>query len=222
MKFTYPEIETVFETDCDKVNTLIIENQNLFTALQTDIYDQISGLDGKSVLSENDKLLNFGKSSEILVQFVPFRLNTKSLQTKVSSAFEKTAANEDYFAVTNKILGDIEAYLYNVSQNLNCDLNFPKVNISSLVKAVGFEFSEDYDSLGEKIIDYFELVTEFDRKKLFFTVNLRSYLNGKESELFLETVLKHGYNVIMFEAFEHKLLTNEKRVIIDSSLCEIK
>lgn len=222
MKFVHPEIETVFDTDCDRVNTLIIENQQLFTKLQMDLYEQISGLDGKAVLSDNGKMLGFSGFSELLNQFVPFKLNIKTIQAKVIASFEKLAVNEEYYRLTEEVLKNIEIYLYNVSQSLNCDLNFTKLNISSLTKLAGFEFNEDYNLLGEKIIDYFELVTEFDRKKLFFTVNLRSYLKDEESEMFMDTVLKHGYDLIMIEASEHQLLKKEKRVIIDASLCEIK
>ena len=90
-----------------------------------------------------------------------------------------------------------------------------------LIKAVSPSFREEYDSLGEKLIDYFELVTEFDRKKLFITLNLRSFITDNDMQKFIDTVLSHEYNVIMIESSERRLLDKEKRYIIDSSLCEI-
>ena len=66
-----------------------------------------------------------------------------------------------------------------------------------------------------------ELVTEFERKKLFVLYNLRSLISDKEAELFLDTVLRHGYNVIMLDSSEHTRLPHEQRYIVDRSLCEI-
>ena len=43
MKFTHPAINRVFDTDTDKVNSLIIENQQLFSDVIKDIRNQIDG-----------------------------------------------------------------------------------------------------------------------------------------------------------------------------------
>ena len=221
MKFVYPEINHAFDTNIDKVNSLVIENQQLFSEIIADIRNQIDGFDGKGVLSENDKIITFQKNAELLVQFIPFDLNQKTLVSKASSALEQIAVSGEYFQETAEILSKIEAYLLEISSNLSCDCNFSKISAGSIIKASGFEFKEDYDNLCEKIIDYFELVTEFDRKKLFFTINLRSYVSDKEMELFIETVIQHGYNLLMIESGEHPLLKSEQRYIIDSALCEI-
>lgn len=221
MKFVYPDINHVFDTEIGKVNSLVIENQKLFFEVIIDISTQIEGFDGKSVLSEENKILTFSKNADLLTQFVPFDLNRKTLVNKAASALEQVAVSGEYFQKTAEILSQLEAYLFEISANFSCDINFSKISAASIIKASGFEFKSDYDTLCEKIIDYFELVTEFDRKKLFFTINLRSYVNDKEMELFIETVIQHGYNLLMIESGEHTLLTSEQRYIIDSALCEI-
>lgn len=222
MKFVYPEIDFVFDTDSDKINTVIVENQHFLFKLLSELHSQISGFDGQCVLSDNGKTLDFSKSSELITEFIPFELNKKTLISKVCSAFEKEAMLDENFIAVNEMLAQIESNLIDLSQSFNCDINFSKVNFSSLIKSAGIEFNEDYDSLGEKVIDYFELVSEFDRKKLFFTFNLRSFLSDIEAEMFLDTIIKHGYNLIMIESSAHKSLHNEQRFIVDSSLCEIK
>ena len=221
MKFVCPDINHVFDTEIGKVNSLIIENQKLFFEVITDISSQIEGFDVKSVMSEENKILTFSKNADLLTQFIPFDLNRKTLVNKAVSALEQVAVSGEYFQKTAEILSQLEAYLFEISANFSCDISFSKISAASIIKASGFEFKNDYDTLCEKIIDYFELVTEFDRKKLFFTVNLRSYVNDKEIELFIETVLQHGYNLLMIESGEHPLLTSEQRYIIDSALCEI-
>lgn len=61
MKIVNPKINYVFDTDTDKINTLVIENQRLMLDLLTDIEQQLSGYDGKTVLSDNNKILSISK-----------------------------------------------------------------------------------------------------------------------------------------------------------------
>ena len=66
-----------------------------------------------------------------------------------------------------------------------------------------------------------ELVREFDRDRLFVTVNMRSYIDDPEIELLMKTVLDHGYHLIMVENKEYERLQYEERWIVDKDLCEI-
>ena len=70
------------------------------------------------------------------------------------------------------------------------------------------------------LLDYMELVREFDHDKLFITVNLRSYYNDETILKFMETVLAHDYKVFMIENKDYPVLAKEKRRIVDEDLCE--
>ena len=88
------------------------------------------------------------------------------------------------------------------------------------MKAVGLAVRDEYGSQLEKLVDYMELVREFDRDKLFFTVNLRSFFTDEECGLFMETVAGHGFHVIMLESMDRPKLKLERRITIDTDLCE--
>ena len=109
----------------------------------------------------------------------------------------------------------------NLAFDLSGNIIFSKVDADSILKGVGVTFADDYTSLGEKLIDYFELVTEYDKVKLYLLINLRSYISDDEAENFIETVISRGYQVLMIESGEHPLLKCEKRYIVDANLCEI-
>ena len=51
--------------------------------------------------------------------------------------------------------------------------------------------------------------------------DMRSFVADDEMELFGRTVVGHGYHVLGIESREHPLLSAEKRVIVDTDLCEI-
>lgn len=221
MKFVYPEIDKVFKIVNDYVNTLVIENQGLFCRIIEDLQNQINGIDGKSVLSVDDKILPINKNMEIFSQFIPFDINRKNLVTKICSAIENKAVSEELYYETSEIINGIEKYLIKLSFEIDCNLNFEKLGIASLVKASGLEIADDYDSLGEKIVDLMELIEKFDRKKLFVIINLRSYLSDEETARFIDTVLRHRLSVFMIESNDRPLLPRESRFIVDENLCEI-
>lgn len=221
MKFVYPEISKVFDTDIGKVNTIVIENQTLLFSLLSDIYGQIEGNDGKSVLSDNKGILPMSKSAELLTNFIPFELSKKTLISKISASIEKKAVYGDMYLETMELMSLIERYLNKLTFDLACNPVFQKINVNSLIKASGFELNEDYDSLGEKLLDYFALVREFDHDKLFITLNLRSFLSDSETQLFIDDILRRDINLIMIESSEREAVSGENRLLVDSDLCEI-
>lgn len=220
MMLSHPQMDAVIDFSMDKVNTLIIENPDFLREFLRDIVNQINGYSGKAILSQNDKPIDFSRNAEVIDRFFPFEINQKQLISKIVSRMESVALNEENYLQTAKLMGELEQYLLEMSSDLPCEVVCSKINIGSVLHAAGIEIPDDYENDLEKIIDYMELVREFDRRKLFVTVNLRSYYSDDFVEIFLETILSHEYNVLMIESISRKRLLNEQRITIDSDLCE--
>ena len=220
MTFCHPEISGVFDTSIRSVNTLVIENQGLFFRLITDISEQIDGYERDSVMSDGDKILPFSKRAELLSTFVPFEMNRKTLINRIVSAAEKTAVNSENYMKTMQMMTNIENYIADILSEFDCSLNYPKISPASVIKAAGIEIADNGESLCEKVIDYMSLVREFDCEKLFITVNMRSYVSDGDMELFMKTALDHEYNILMVENRDYRRLPYEKRLTVDSDLCE--
>ena len=221
MKFTHPQIDRAFDTCCGKVNSIVVENQHFLSELLCDVASQLQGFDGQWIVSENETMLSFNRAVELLDVFVPFELNRKPLITKLCAVLERYAVLPEIYEKTGEIVTCINEYLDTLAFELPNDIVFTKVNIGSVIKGACPEFRDDYDSIGEKVIDYFELVRQLDRDKLFITLNLRSFIDDEEAERFMETVLNHGYHVIMLESSDRARLPSECRLVIDADLCEI-
>lgn len=67
MKIFFSEIDYLFDTECGKINTVIIENPKLLCSVLSDIAEQLSGNDGKSVLSKGDKILQQTFESSVVL-----------------------------------------------------------------------------------------------------------------------------------------------------------
>lgn len=220
MKYAYPEIEGYFDFDTRKLHTLVIENPRLFREILEDFRLQCAGEEGKGVLSVGDSPVEMASHLEVLDSFVPFDLNKRSLLSKLTASLEREAVGGEHYERTMQFLRDAEVFLDEIAFSLPCEVSFSKLSVGSLLKAASPEIPNE-GSLCEKVLDYFELVRELDREKLFVTVNFRSYISDGEFSLFAEAVLSHEYKLLMLEGFSKEKLPLEERLTIDEDLCEI-
>lgn len=221
MNFVYPDINFVFNTTEKGVHTLVIENQSMFQAVITDIYGQVQGNDGKSVVSVENKPLPFAKHCEILSQFIPFSLNKRSLVTKITQLLTARAVADEHFVEMAELLAKVETIMYDLAFDLALDIEFHSITAEALIKATGVSLKEEYESLAEKVIDYMEIVNTLERRKLYILVNFRSYVSDEEMIYFIDTVLRRELNVLIIESTERSILKGELRYLVDESLCEI-
>ena len=159
------------------------------------------------------------KNVEMISQFIPFDMNQKSLLTKIMGEMQKHAVNEEHFLQTTALLTEWEKYLLDLSMEMTGSINFSKINAESLIKSSGVELDNSYESLGEKLLDYFELVEVYERKKLFILVNLRSYLSETEMAQFVKSVIAHQYEILLVDAVDFPVLKGEQRHIVDADQC---
>lgn len=220
MILAHPQMDTVLEFDGSHVNTLVVEHPDFYRSLICDLYGQLQGEEGKLILSEKGKTLPVSKWVELVDNCIHFELNRKSLLTKVCSAMERTAVSESFFLKTSELLCALEYYVDELAFELPGDIVCEKCSVAGILKGIGVSIRDDYDDPLERLIDFMELVREFDRDKLFVLVGLRGFFVDQQVEAFLKTVLDHGYRVLLLDCVSREKLSREKRLTIDNDLCE--
>lgn len=164
--------------------------------------------------------LSFSKAAEYIDCFNGFSINRKTLLNKLTAALEQKANEEEHYLKTAELLSGIEAYIDELAGDIFVGIECAKVNVNALLKMAGISVCDDYDEPLERILDYMELVREYDRERLFVFVNMRSYFEDDELNRFFETVLSKELSVFLIDAFEGELLPHENRLVIDADLCE--
>lgn len=221
MKFSYPEIETVFFFEDGRFPSLIIENPCLFYRIVDDLCNQVCGEEGQGVLSENDELLPIAGNLDLLTSFFPFEINRKNLLNKVISKLEKYSSTLDFYERSQSILSQIEKFIYDLAYENDFELEFPRLSIGSLLKSSGIRLKEDYPSLVEKLLVYMDLMVSNGLSSIFVFVNLRSFTDDDTIELFTDSCCRKGYNIFLIDNREYTKLSRENRTVVDSDLCEI-
>ena len=220
MILAHPQMDTVLAFDGAYVNTLVVENPDFYRHLLCDLYGQLQNDEGKLVLSDKGKTLAVSKWVELVDNCIHFELNRKSLLTKICTVMERTAVSEGFFLKTSELLCALERYVDELAYELPGDIVCEKCSVAGLLKGIGISLRDDYEDPLERLLDFMELVREFDRDKLFVLVGLRSFFADDRTELFLKSVLDHGYRVLLLDSVAREKLNHEKRLTIDIDLCE--
>lgn len=220
MKLVYNNMGHILRFGEGYVNELIIENKKMFFGIVDSMHCQTDGLHGDCVLSVSDRPVEFSKYSDLTVQFAPFQINRKSLLTKLYAALEKNAQTPEIYSKTGELLGKLERFILELSEELPFEINCHKLAIGPIIRALAPEIEENDKSSIERVFAYMELVRELDRDKLFIMVNMRSYFSDEEMERFTESVSLHDFKVLLLESHESPKLKCTKRFVVDADLCE--
>lgn len=221
-RFAHPEYHTILEFAEDYVNTVVIENPMEFRAIVSDIYAQIDGHNGRLVLSCDYEPLSLGKNADVVGQFVPFEINSKTLQTKICNAMECVAVDETHFLQTQELVGAVRDHLNKLLFEYPFSFDYEKLSISAIIKASGVRISTEDASPIEQVLCYIRALREFDKDRVVILINMRSYYSSNEMQCFLDEVLLKKYEVLLLDNKDYPMLKGEHRLIIDEDLCEIE
>ena len=149
-------------------------------------------------------------------------MNRKELISKLYAHLKKCSVNEDMFIRTNEMLSATERYISELAQYAEGEFVTDEIcDVTPLLKMFGLKFVDSYDTLEEKLLEFFLAMTEYAGKTVFICVNLRSCLSLRKAEKLFESVIEHGISLLCIESSDKGKTRFEKRVVIDDDLCVI-
>lgn len=220
MRIACPYFDSLIDINEGVPFHLIIENQPLFRRFVEDIHSQLSGGNGDTILSVGNTPVAMNKYADILENFAPFDINSKTMLSGISAAIEKVAVDENHYMETSQLIAEMEKYISELSFSLSVAIECRKLNIGTIIKAAAVAIADDFDNVIEKIISYMSLILDLGGQKLFMTLNMRSYFSDEEIEEFIGEIKRKQLCVLMLENCARKKITGTEQLIIDSDLCE--
>ncbi len=220
MKLVHLDLESQFEFD-EKINVLCVENATQFRKFLEDFHCQIDGFNGKFVLSENERNIDFSKSVVVITDYFSLDFSEKKLQNKLYLLLQSIC--EEKFKVD---FAKFNEKFYRIFNKLNSESPFElecavDPSISAMLKCFGVSFSCENSSFIEKLCKYVEILFNLLSLKLIVFVNLKSYLSKDEIKLVYQFFLYNNINVFLLESNFQEKSEQEFCVIVDNDLCEI-
>lgn len=219
MKLAYPEWTTVLEWDALHPGSLVIEHPQSYLRIVSDLTAQEEG-EGELVFSEKGQILSLKKSALLIRDLWSVDVNQKKLLNGVLGELKKLA-REEYEADVQKLLFDMSALLTSLSQDTMLPLIWEEQpDIISLLKAMDVRL-ESSDSPFDRLLDYVNLAQLYLHTRLVILVGVRAFLTGEEFEALCRDFSSRELQVLFVDGSSYPMLANEKRLLIDSDLCEL-
>lgn len=211
-----------FELKSEVINTLLIENRELFISFIKQLHIEMSTEEGKIILQDELKELSFKKYAELIID--PFTIdpnNAKNLKKLYERIIESSSNDEIYEKriVFENILKD---YLEEIVFLSDYELIYDSLDYQSIFKAVNLHIDTEVNNLTSMIIDYMRISSDLSGTKLFIFVNLDSFLTDADLIELQNFICYNNITVFCLQnQLKRELIKNENLRIIDEDLCEI-
>lgn len=221
MKLAHPLLNHPIDWENGYINTFVIENPKMYRDFLNELTEQINGMDGRFVLSQNE-IIDISKNAELI--YNPIQINiedNKKILSGILKEFTEIAIN-DFYDKTVELYCKINETISDLIFSSGQDLVYDDINdISQILKLYNIRPDTENLNLAEKILLYMELCEKYLKKKLFIFVNLHGYFSAEERELLFKDISYRCYNVLIVERYDVKSSPQELKRIIDMDLCEI-
>lgn len=222
MKLVYPGIETHIILEKGKPTFLILENAKLFREVVQDIFNQVNGIEGKAVLSDEDEIIPLNKQIDLILDLFSLNCNSHKMLSKLQGELAQVAVGEELYKDTSDILSKLQMYAGTLADNAKYPLKFnEEMGIVELVKLLNFKFDLQDESILEKIVSYMIVSKEYLKIDTFVFINLQSVITSAELKELFKQIAYEKITILLIESVSRDKIMDEYRIIIDNDLCEI-
>lgn len=223
MKLVHPDFFCQIELPEDRIPILILENPTCFLKAVSDLICLSKGKEGKWILSDAGKPLNFAKTCDVLIDPFSLEINQKRLINSLYEKLEKEVINSELILEWNAIyphLANIVEKILNTSDHHLIYCN--EIEIKDFFKFMNIQFCDSSENLIEKIIDYMALAADVLGIRLFVLINFKTYIDPTGLYYLYEQAIYRKYRLLLIEShFENEDNNLEKTIIIDKDNCLI-
>ncbi len=223
MKLVHEEWRQSIEFPDGGIRVLQIEDATYFSKVIQEFIDQSKTGEGKFVLSDGDKILDFTQTVDFI--FSPFVLNfeNKKFITGIVKQLQEIAQEEEYMETQN-ISGEVFRYLYRLLDYMDVDVKLnDELDIQQLLlKVAGLHLVRDEGNLLECLTEYLFLSHKLLNTKLIVGVNFETYFSDDQLALLENTVIYGKISLLLLEnKAKYGIINKWTGLIIDKDLCEI-
>ncbi len=222
MMFVSTKFDIKLELVENRVSVLVVEHQRIFADIISGIYSLMRNNSDEISLVENDKILNFSKTADIIVD--PFSIScnekrvTQKLYQEITYRINECMAEESAF-----IHGEIINYLEKAILTVPYDVTFEiELDILSLLKAYNVKICDDSENVVERIINYLKVIHRLCNIRVVVFVNLKTYLPADDIASLYEFAFYEKIHLILLENIQKNKIDGEKIFILDKDRCIIE
>ena len=222
MKLAHPFLSKPVEWEEGYVTSIIVEAPAFLYNFTTELIRQEAGDDGNFVLSHNNDILRIDKNLEIITDVFRMDFANKKIFAGLQKELAEIGRNK-YDAVLCQIYSDLQKLFEDMEQDLPYAIEYETIcTPEPIIKLMNARPEQDADSLAEKLITYMELSKHYTGKNVFVILNMKAFLTKEQFQLLCKDIVYRKICVLFMDGVDLYSVGQEKKLIIDSDLCEIE
>lgn len=222
MRFVYSELGLDINISEDKVFTLTLERPDVFSKILSDLWMQISGLEGEIIISDDDTILKLAKVADMIFNPFGINCNDRKILNAIYAEMKAIASEEQIDSIAEINRQNID-FIDNIGAKLDYAITYElEVDVADIFKMYEVKLLTDDDGLVSKIIDYIKLLHRILKTNIFIFVNLKQYLTGDEIKSVYEAVIYEKVQLVVVQANYCDKISCEYNIVVDADLCVIE
>lgn len=213
--------DELIELNSTKLNVLQVENLPLFKEIVSFIYYGRGEEDLISLFKDSERI-DIDTEVFFIMNIVEFDLNSK----KNLNSLNKLLLNT-YYESLQEDLDQLKIKMLQITKKLSLELDVSldikeTIKTDDLFKIMDIKFKDNYDSSLQRFLNYLFVISELQKKTVFFVLHLKEYFSINEIETIIKECSLHEIILIDIESNEIVNLGNiEKKIIVDKDCCLI-
>ncbi len=201
----------------------MIESPTLFSKVLSQWILSKNGCDKEWVLSDSGQVIEFVKKVNIIIDPYAIDINHRKIISKLYEIVQQNINHSQMLIEWRMLQNHICDFSRQIIDNVDYSLEInEEIEIKEILKIIDLKFGTEYQTLGEKILDYILLAHQVLKLDVFIFVNLRMYLESEELNLLAQKLMYEKIHLLLLEGFDRQeKFTNEKVVIVDKDYCVI-
>lgn len=218
MRLAWPFLNETLDWADGGIWTIAFENKTLLRQFLDLVRAQSAGMDGDIVLSEQQQILDFSKTAELVTDPFSLPFSGKKLLSRLTQ-FAAEAA-ESYGEELLSLVTQVNVLASKICMNMDYHVTWNEIDsFDDLLKLMAIHPDEETISLPERILEYCQLARDLLGKKLIVCYGLHACLSEEEYELFCKEVTYKKLCLLILEAFQPQKTVGERMIVIDRDLC---
>lgn len=209
------------QTEENRVNVLVIENQSVLVDIVENLRIQSEGGDGDFVIADETKIYPFHQIARVILEPFSLHTNEKKMQTQLYQEM-KQEMTESLFMEWNELQQKIIQYLDMVVLKMPYPITYTEnVDINAFLKMVKV-FLEEGEGFLEKIVQYIRILSVLCGVRIIFFLHLKLFLSKEELSALYQEAAYNKIQLVLIESHTCDRIENEDICIIDKDMCMIQ
>lgn len=222
MKLVHFDLTEAILDETANFTEWILESPEIFSEYVQELNNQISGEEGRFVLSENEKELDLEKKAELIINPFGVDVNSRKILNKLYTELSELSKAEQMYTKTVELCQNIQEYMFELEQCTDYILEFDhELDVIALLKAMNIHYeNKEVDQL-ERLIQYIKILSSVAGTRLFIFVNIRSYLSENQMQEIVKELCYQEVYALFIENQQRSCMKGGRQYIIDKDRCEI-